>query len=74
MRPSDLAWLFVSAFIAFRPMLNPLSVWSTASTFTVLPLYVSAQHEPHCSLFQPAICAAPPMYGNFGRLQRAPGE
>jgi hypothetical protein len=68
MRPRNFAWLFVSAFIAFRPMLKPLFVWSIARTLTVLPLYVSAQQVPHWALPQPEIWEAPPMYGNLGRL------
>ena len=64
--PRAAAWLFVSVFIAASATLKPDPAWSIASTLMLRPLYVSVQHVPHAASFQPAIAAAPPMFGNWG--------
>lgn len=67
MRPRNSPWLFVSVFIAVRPMLNPASVWSTARTLILVPLNVSCQQEPQFCELNPPTADVPPMLGKLGR-------
>ena len=66
-RPRNVAWLFVSLFIAVRPMLKPEPAWSIASTLMLVPLNVSCQQVPQFAELNPSTADAPPMLGKLGR-------
>lgn len=65
-RPRNVAWLFVSLFIAVRPMLKPEPAWSIASTLMLVPLNVSCQQVPQFAELNPSTADAPPMLGKSG--------